>query len=258
MNIVLFHSDEIDSPLPLADHRVRHLQKILRKGVGDTFEAGIINGSSGVAQITAWNEEGVSLQFTPTGDGKLLHPLIMIIGFPRPIQLKRLLRDIASLGVCQVHLCGTELGEKSYLKASLSQPEELNAMLTDGSVQAKSTHVPEVFVHQTVAACLKALAPTGVCVALDNVEPTTSLNQFLAQQKTFLQDGASTCKKTGSSLQQVGVVAAIGSERGWTPREREFFKQSGFTLCGMGQRVLRTETAATTATAIILSQMEIL
>ena len=98
MNIVLFHSDEIDSLLPLADQRVQHLQRILRKEVGDTFEAGIINGPSGVAQITAWNEEGLSFEFTPTGNGKPLYPLTMIIGFPRPIQLKRLLRDIASLG----------------------------------------------------------------------------------------------------------------------------------------------------------------
>ncbi|MBO5125245.1 MAG: RsmE family RNA methyltransferase [Spirochaetaceae bacterium] len=268
MNIVLFHSHEINSPLPLADQRVQHLQRILRKEVGDTFEAGIINGPSGVAQITAWNEEGLSFEFTPTGNGKPLYPLTMIIGFPRPIQLKRLLRDIASLGVSQVHLCGTELGEKSYLKASLSQPEELAAMLKDGSIQAKSTHVPQVFVHRDVAACLEAAAATNsvkvagntsirvagntsIKVALDNVEPTVSLNKFLMQQEAEL-------KRAGASLQEVGVVAAIGSERGWTAAERRLFCEAGFTLCSMGQRVLRTETAATTATAIILSQMEIL
>lgn len=236
------------------------MQRILRKEVGDTFEAGIINGPSGVAQITAWNEEGLSFEFTPTGNGKPLYPLTMIVGFPRPIQLKRLLRDIASLGVSQVHLCGTELGEKSYLKASLSQPEELAAMLKDGSIQAKSTHVPQVFVHRDVAACLEAAAATNsvkvagntsIKVALDNVEPAVSLNKFLTQQEAEL-------KRAGASLQEVGVVAAIGSERGWTAAERRLFCEAGFTLCSMGQRVLRTETAATTATAIILSQMEIL
>lgn len=276
MNIVLFHSDEINLPLPLADQRVQHLQRILRKEVGDIFEAGIINGPSGVAQITAWNEEGLSFEFTPTGNGKPLYPLTMIIGFPRPIQLKRLLRDIASLGVSQVHLCGTELGEKSYLKASLSQPEELAAMLKDGSIQAKSTHVPQVFVHRDVATCLEAAAATNsvkvadntsirvagnssvkvadnssVRVALDNVEPTVSLNKFLTQQEAEL-------KRAGASLQEVGVVAAIGSERGWTSNERQLFREKGFTVCGMGQRVLRTETATTTAVAIILSNMEIL
>lgn len=256
MNIVLFHPDEIDSPLPLADHRVQHLLQVLRKGPGDSFVAGIVNGAAGEAQILSLSAaEGLRFRFTATSDGMPLHPVGLIIGFPRPIQLKRLLRDVASLGVGQVHLCGTELGEKSYLKSTLSQESELAAMLQDGSIQARSTHVPAVFVHRDVAACLEAVAATDsikvattheIKVVLDNVAPSCSLNVFL-----------SGCGG-GAELRGRGVVAAIGSERGWTAAERELFRDAGFTLCGMGQRVLRTETAATTATAIILSNMEVL
>ena len=263
MNIVLFEEVELVSPLPLCDPRVKHIQKILHKGVGDSFDAGIVNGAAGTAEILSVSPQGLEFRFVANGDGKPLHPVTMIIGFPRPIQLKRLLRDIASLGVSQVHLCGTELGEKSYLKATLSQPEELHAMLKDGSIQAKSTHVPQVFVHQNVASCLDFVAGntsiqvagndsirvagnTSIRVALDNIEPTASLQGFLSSQ--FSADEAKTA----------GVVAAIGSERGWTANERNLFRERGFTLCGMGERVLRTETAATTAVAIILSNMEIL
>lgn len=263
MNIVLFEEAELVSPLPLCDPRIKHIQKILHKGVGDSFDAGIVNGAAGTAEILSVSPQGMEFRFVANGDGKPLHPVTMIIGFPRPIQLKRLLRDIASLGVSQVHLCGTELGEKSYLKATLSQPEELHAMLKDGSIQAKSTHVPQVFVHQNVASCLDFVAGntsirvagndsiqvagnTSIKVALDNIEPTASLQGFLSSQ--FSADEAKTA----------GVVAAIGSERGWTANERNLFRERGFTLCGMGERVLRTETAATTAVAIILSNMEIL
>ena len=255
MNIVLFEETELASPLPLCDHRVKHIQKILKKGVGDSFDAGIVNGAAGTAEILSVSPQGMEFRFEATGDGKPLHPVTMIIGFPRPIQLKRLLRDSASLGVSQVHLCGTELGEKSYLKATLSQPEELTAMLKDGSIQAKSTHVPQVFVHQDVASCLDCVAGNAriqvagnprIHVALDNIEPTASLQGFLSSQ--FSAD----------EVKRAGVVAAIGSERGWTANERKLFRERGFTLCGMGERVLRTETAATTAVAIILSNMEIL
>ena len=255
MNIVLFEEGELASPLPLCDHRVKHIQKILKKGVGDSFDAGIVNGAAGTAEIRSVSPQGMEFRFEATGDGKPLHPVTMIIGFPRPIQLKRLLRDIASLGVSQVHLCGTELGEKSYLKATLSQPEELTAMLKDGSIQAKSTHVPQVFVHQDVASCLDFVAGNTrirvagnprIHVALDNIEPTASLQGFLSS------------KFSADEVKRAGVVAAIGSERGWTVNERKLFRERGFTLCGMGERVLRTETAATTAVAIILSNMEIL
>ena len=247
MNIVLFEEVELVSPLPLCDPRVKHIQKILHKGVGDSFDAGIVNGAAGTAEILSVSPQGMEFRFVANGDGKPLHPVTMIIGFPRPIQLKRLLRDIASLGVSQVHLCGTELGEKSYLKATLSQPEELHAMLKDGSIQAKSTHVPQVFVHQNVASCLDFVdGNDSIRVALDNIEPTASLQGFLSSK--FSADEAKTA----------GVVAAIGSERGWTANERNLFRERGFTLCGMGERVLRTETATTTAVAIILSNMEIL
>lgn len=255
VNIVLFEEGELASPLPLCDHRVKHIQKILKKGVGDSFDAGIVNGAAGTAEIRSVSPQGMEFRFEASGDGKPLHPVTMIIGFPRPIQLKRLLRDIASLGVSQVHLCGTELGEKSYLKATLSQPEELTAMLKDGSIQAKSTHVPQVFVHQDVASCLDFVAGNDsirvagnprIHVALDNIEPTASLQGFLSS------------KFSADEVKRAGVVAAIGSERGWTANERKLFRERGFTLCGMGERVLRTETAATTAVAIILSNMEIL
>lgn len=255
VNIVLFEEGELASPLPLCDHRVKHIQKILKKGVGDSFDAGIVNGAAGTAEIRSVSPQGMEFCFEASGGGKPLHPVTMIIGFPRPIQLKRLLRDIASLGVSQVHLCGTELGEKSYLKATLSQPEELTAMLKDGSIQAKSTHVPQVFVHQDVASCLDFVAGnprihvagnTCIYVALDNIEPTASLQGFLSS------------KFSADEVKRAGVVAAIGSERGWTDNERQLFQEKGFTLCSMGERVLRTETAATTAVAIILSNMEIL
>ena len=276
MNIILFQHEELDSVIPPSDPRCVHLQKVLHKGPGDSFVAGIVNGPAGEARILSLSTAaGLRFQFAATSDGKPLHPVSLIIGFPRPIQLKRLLRDVASLGVGQVHLCGTELGEKSYLKATLSQPEELTAMLQDGSIQARSTHVPQVFVHQDVASCLEAVAATDsirvegklalntsikvagnisirvattheIKVVLDNVAPACSLNSFLRGQGC------------GQEIQGRGVVAAIGSERGWTERERNLFQDAGFTLCGMGERVLRTETAATTATAIILSNMEIL
>ena len=51
------------------------------------------------------------------------------------------------------------------------------------------------------------------------------------------------------------VIAAIGSERGWTDAERDMLEQNSFTLCSMGKRVLRTETAATVSASIILSSL---
>ena len=291
MNICLFAPEEISKPLNADDPRAQHIIKVLHKGVGDSFAAGVIGGQAGTATITkidGASSDGsqalnagaetastpkkgggaIHFTFTPQSDGKPLFPLHMIIGFPRPIQLKRLLRDMAALGVSSVRLCGTELGEKSYLKASLSDPAEVYKMLLDGTVQAASAHVPEPSVYQTLAECLDALdadaaqssqencsqaknaaalpqsdaspkSAAPLLLALDNVKPAQSLGAFLRANPPAGRP----------------VFAAIGSERGWSPAERALLEERGFVRLGMGNRVMRTETAATVSASLILSSM---
>ena len=240
MNICLFSNDEISKPLPRADERAQHIIKVLHKKAGDTFTAGIIGGASGSAKILLIDEQGITFDFTAEGEGKKLAPMDMIIGFPRPIQLKRLLRDIAALGVGRVYLTGTDLGEKSYMQSTLVERGAAYKMLLDGTVQAGSTHVPELFLYKTLDECLEAISYEASRFALDNVNPTMSLSAALA--------------KASSER----VIAAIGSERGWTDRERSLLEKSGYIRCGMGERIMRTETAATVAGAIILSGMGII
>ena len=45
---------------------------------------------------------------TPLSDGKKPYPLDLIVGFVRPIQLKRLFRDAAGLGVSRILLYGID------------------------------------------------------------------------------------------------------------------------------------------------------
>ena len=253
MNICLFSPEEILNPLNIQDERAQHILKILHKKEGESFSAGIIGGQAGTAVIKKISVEEkkssdgkktfkggkIYFDFTPESDGKKLYPLKMIIGFPRPIQLKRLLRDMASLGVQEVHLTGTELGEKSYLKSDLATKGEAEKFLLDGSIQAGSTQVPKLFIHQTLKNCLEQIYLEGKLFALDNIEPSQSLSCALKEKPQK-------------------AIAAIGSERGWTNSERQLFKQNGFELLSMGKRILRTETASTVAASLILDSMGVL
>jgi len=253
MNICLFSPEEILNPLDIQDERAQHILKILHKKEGESFSAGIIGGQAGTAVIKKISVEEkkssdgkktfkggkIYFDFTPESDGKKLYPLKMIIGFPRPIQLKRLLRDMASLGVQEVHLTGTELGEKSYLKSDLATKGEAEKFLLDGSIQAGSTQVPKLFIHQTLKSCLEQIDLDGKLFALDNIEPSQSLSCALKEKPQK-------------------AIAAIGSERGWTNSERQLFKQNGFELLSMGKRILRTETASTVAASLILDSMGVL
>lgn len=246
MNICLFTSQEISQPLPKKDERALHIVKVLHKKIGETFDAGIIGGAAGVATITDISEEGdISFSFEPKSAGKKLYPLTLIIGFPRPIQLRRLFRDVAGLGVKKIILTGTELTEKSYLETNDIKDGAAERMLLEGTVQAASTHVPELVVYKSLKEAFNIEEndrewEMSSKIALDNRRATGSLHDFL--------------QKEGSH----SYIAAIGSERGWTENERDLLEEKGFSLCSMGIRVLRTETAATVASSIILDSMGVL
>lgn len=265
MNIVLF-SESDGCFFPAGDIRARHIRTVLKKKEGDTFEAGIENGKAGTARIIRSDETGVRFEFTPLSDGKKPYPLDLIVGFVRPVQLKRLFRDAAGLGVSRILLCGTETGEKSYMESKIVERGAAYEALKEGSMQAKSTHIPKLELFPSVKSCLSALygeernaakaarhcAYGYINAALDNVTPDESLSSYIRRELDAAAD------KGLFEECPFRIRAAIGSERGWTDNERSLFKQAGFTLCGMGERVLRTETAATAAAAIILNALGVL
>lgn len=279
MNIFLFRPDELSKSIALKDERVQHLIKVLHKKVGDNFFAGIIEGDVGTATITRignkTDDDGGTVDFSFTPDdkrspdrSKQLLPITLIVGFPRPIQLRRLLRDVAGLGCETVHLTGTELGDKNYMKSTLVERGAAEQMLYDGTVQAGSTHIPKLEIHKSLSECLDCIsgkisanseasagAGNNLLIALDNVRPACSLLAFLRKASVSIDALAnsadSKCTARGESTRH--IVLAIGSERGWTEHERDLLCECGFTLCGMGERILRTETAATAAVAITVA-----
>jgi len=272
MNIVLFSDDDCVNPDCINDgcffykhdksinncfvfykndERYLHIKKVLHLKEGDVFKAGIINGKIGEALISHLSEEKILFSFCPnTPDKNLdntdadkienkplpLPPIKIILGFPRPIQLRRILRDAASLGFAEIVLCGTDLGERSYLKSNLSSPEEIKKYLLDGISQAGQTLLPDFSFCNSVKEALKNLKTAsfkGSKVLLD-IGDFPSLSTFKM--------------KKGEEL-----TIAIGSERGWTQNEREAFFSEGFISYSMGKRILRTETALTSALSVLLA-----
>jgi RsmE family RNA methyltransferase len=56
-------------------------------------------------------------------------------------------------------------------------------------------------------------------------------------------------------VESLPITLAIGSERGWTEGEVELLEAHGFTVAGLGRRILKTETAAIAASALALAAM---
>jgi RsmE family RNA methyltransferase len=57
------------------------------------------------------------------------------------------------------------------------------------------------------------------------------------------------------SVRRQPVVVAVGSERGWSGRERDLLERAGFARLSLGKRALRTETACVIAAALAMEKI---
>ena len=239
MNIILFENHEAHIPLPKHDPRTEHILKVLHKKAGETFEAGILGGNKGNGKIEKINPDG-SLVFSLELHEKATPaiPVRIGVGFPRPIQLKRLLRDLANLGVEAIDLIGTDLGEKSYRDTKLLSDGGARAALIEGAVQARDTNIPTISTYHSLKTWLEAGlwdANQAALIAADNIQP---------------QDSFSRVK-----IEKPSIILAIGSERGWSDKERMTLETAGFKRLSMGKRPLRTETACIAATILAMEKI---
>ena len=282
MNIILLRQEELsDGNFSFAktDDRFLHIKKVLKLGVGAIFKAGIIDGEKGTAEITSFSDELLTARFIVSeedggDDASALPSIRLILGFPRPIQLRRILRDVAGLGIEALYLTGTELGEKSYLKADIAAETEIERLLIDGCSQAGDTHIPKVYRAYSVRHFFDRygddIRPDHLRAALDvpfqleqgsieqNCMKQGHIGQDCIGQAHSEQDSA-LCIPGMYPLPQLQwdgkqtLWLAVGNERGWSLNERLLFAKKQFTAYTMGRRILRTETAVTSAVAVCLA-----
>ena len=272
MNIILFDPAEIGKPLPRRDERTLHLLKVLHKKAGESFEAGIIGGNLGLGHIDSVRLDGaISYSLDLRDEPPPRSPIRIAVGFPRPIQIRRLLRDLANLGLEAVDLIGTELGEKSYRETKLLTDGGATAALVEGAVQARDTRLPVLSAFTSLEDWL-AERPWDKPTERPTEKPLSG--NELERKKTLwgaYEGGVSkspllialdNVRTEGSMalLSALGqsMVLAVGSERGWSDRERDELEEAGFLRLSMGKRALRTETACVAAAILAMEKIGLL
>jgi RsmE family RNA methyltransferase len=243
VNIILFEEHELGRTLPRRDERTKHLLKVLHKKCGDTFEAGIIGGLRGTGKIEKINFDGsifVTIEATRQPPPRLR--LRMAVAFARPIQMRRIFRELSSLGAAAIDVMGADLGEKSYRDAKLFTDGGAYASLVEGAAQSRDTNLPSLTVFESLDKWLeerpweKGSIRVPLLLAMDNVRPEGSLFRITQTSRP--------------------AIVAVGPERGWSDRERELFEKAGFLRLSMGSRALRTETACVAAAALAIEKSE--
>jgi RsmE family RNA methyltransferase len=228
VNLILFEAGEIAAPLPRTDPRAEHLLTILRRQVGDTFDAGIVDGPRGRATLTAADPRELRFAFLATDEPPPLDALHLLLALPRPQTARKILSEAAALGVASLRFFNAERGEPGYATSTLWKTMEWRRHLCEGAAQAFDTRLPAVHHAPDLAGAVSALAD-GEHIALDNYEASARLGPL------------GGCRP---------LTLAFGPERGWSAAERTLLRGAGFALAHLGPRVLRTETAVVAALAL--------
>jgi 16S rRNA (uracil1498-N3)-methyltransferase len=87
----------------------------------------------------------------------------------------------------------------------------------------------------------------------DAVTLTGSLRIVLSESQQQLQ--VRDAIESQSAEREEDTILAVGPEGGWTTDELQGFQQAGWISASLGTTILRAETAAIAATAIIISAL---
>lgn len=226
MNRILFEKGEMSSGVATFDGvRAEHVLKVLHGEVGQILKTGEVDGPIGTGEITAIENGLVTVRLTH--DAEALAPWVdLILAPPRPRVMKRLLPQLASLGVGRIVLVGAKKVEKDFWGATLLKEEIYRPLLIDGLMQAGTTALPTI---STVRNFRKWLRDD-----LDG-EFTTS-NRIVAHP--YGADSRPDCAEKSGRL-----LLAVGPEGGWTDEEVALLEEKGFARYSLGPRILRTDTA---------------
>lgn len=233
MNRILFETNEIkDGVVTFDDVRAEHVLNVLHGEVGQLLKTGEVNGLIGTSTITAIDGASVTVRVEHTRES--LKPCVdLILAPPRPRVMKRLLPQLATMGVGRIFLVGAKKVEKDFWGATLLKEENYRPLLLDGLMQAGTSILPTLETRRNfrkfVNEELDALWPTATRIVAH------PYGESCSDARSTMHDARCT--------KHEALLLAIGPEGGWTDEEVELLETKGFARYSLGERILRTDTA---------------
>jgi 16S rRNA (uracil1498-N3)-methyltransferase len=153
------------------------------------------------------------------------------------------LEKATELGVAAIAPMIARRTEKHLAAAAEKRVERWRRIVHEAAQQSRRSDVPLVHDPAPLATRIRA-ASQATCIVLAEQERTTTLRSCV--------EGAIASAQT----EMPALEIAIGPEGGWAPEEETLFDANGWSAVTLGPRILRAETAAIAALAIIASCLE--
>jgi 16S rRNA (uracil1498-N3)-methyltransferase len=221
----------------LSGEDARHLTRVLRAGAGQRYE--ISDGQAAyLAEIAEARGDRVVFRIIEPLDTPAmpLHITLCaaLIKFDR---FEWIVEKATELGVERILPVEAAHSEKGLLEASRKRTERWARIARESSQQSRRVRAPEILPAVRFERCLAEEADYRYFLEEAAAPPLLRVLRVLP-----------ACR-TGASR----AALLAGPEGGWTDAERQLAAAAGWQPVSLGPRVLRAETAATAAVAVLVS-----
>lgn len=217
-----------------------HLSRVLRAQVGQEFD---ISTGPTVRRGTVATVLPDRVEFD-------LHEEIAVRAIPEVTLLLAIykfdrmewaLEKCTELGVARIVPIISRRTDSHLAAASIKRAERWQRLALQASEQSRRAAPPEISGAIKLSQALNLTE--DLRIVLSELETQTQLRDILGPLHTAAQAAA------------IKLALAIGPEGGFTDEELQAFAQAGWQSASLGPTILRAETAAIAATAIVMSAL---
>src|SRR5580704_8991697 len=209
-----------------------HLTRVLRVEPGQQFEISD-NQTVYLAEVESARKDLVS--FSVREKVASAEPRVLTTVLSSLIRFERfewMLEKATELGVARVVPVQAERSERGLEQAAAKRISRWNRIAREASEQSRRARLPEIGTPVDLAGALHIEA--AYRYVLEETEAPAIFTEFPAR------------REPGDS-----VALLVGPEGGWTDREREQIGGANWRPVSLGSQILRAETAAIAALAIV-------
>jgi 16S rRNA (uracil1498-N3)-methyltransferase len=209
-----------------------HLARVLRAEPGQRYE--ITDGVTlCLAEIEAAEPRQVVFRVVESlNAGPPLPPIVIVAALFKFDRFEWMIEKVTELGVKAVIPVESARTDEGLFKAAVKRVERWRKIARESSQQSRRVQVPEI--RDAVRLTEALHAPFGLKIRLEENPGAPPLMEC-----------------TRSWLRETDLAVAIGPEGGWTDTERSAMDSLGWIPASLGSTVLRAETAAIAAAAIL-------
>jgi 16S rRNA (uracil1498-N3)-methyltransferase len=229
-----FIADEVSGDrAALVGEHADHLARVLRARVGQDFDIAI-GEAVRRGRIASISDNCVEFELGEEVSGARLAEIILVLAVFKFDRMEWAIEKCTELGVSRIVPVISRRTDAHLAAASAKRVERWRRIARQAAEQSRRVAPPEI------------AAPIKLSEAL-NLRAALRIVLAEAEERTLLRDVVKPQTSDG------GVALAVGPEGGWTDAELQSFRPAGWISASLGNTILRAETAAMAATAVVTS-----